>query len=76
MRKAEIETIQRKRIGGRMINNLEYADDTTLISGNFNDLKMLKNKVKETSKKAGLRLDIKKTKVMTIVGLQIVGQYS
>ena len=35
MRKAGIETIQGITIGGRMINNLRYADDTTLISGNF-----------------------------------------
>ena len=51
-----------------MINNLKYADDTTLISGNFNDLKILINTVKETSNKADLRLKIKKTKVMTTVG--------
>ena len=53
-----------------MINNLRYADDTTLISGNLHDLKILINTVKETSKKPGLRLDIKKTKVMTAVRLQ------
>ena len=53
-----------------MINNLRYANDTTLISGNLDDLKILINTVKETSKEAGLRLHIKKTKVMTMVGLQ------
>ena len=61
MRKAGIGTIQGITMGGRMINNLKYADDTTLISGNFNDLKILINTVIETSKKAGLRLNIKKT---------------
>ena len=53
-----------------MINNLRYADDKTLISGNLNDLKILVNTVKETSEKSGLGLNIKKTKVMTTVGLQ------
>ena len=37
MRKAEIGTIQQITIGGRMINNLRYADDTTLITGNLGD---------------------------------------
>ena len=53
-----------------MINNLRYANDTTLISETFDDLKILINTVKETRKKAGLRLNMKKTKVMTTVGLQ------
>ena len=70
MRKAGIETIQEITIGGRMINNLRYADDTTLITGNLDDLKILINAIKKTSKKAGLKLNIKKTKVMTTVGLQ------
>ena len=70
MRKSGIETMQGITIGGRMINNLKYADDTTLISGNFNDMKILINTVKETSEKPGLRLNIKKTKVMTTAGLQ------
>ena len=70
MRKAGIETIQEITIGGRMINNLRYADDTTLITANLDDLKILINAIKKTSKKAGLRLNIKKTKVMTTVGLQ------
>ena len=59
MRKAGIETIQEITIGGRMINNLRYADDTTLITGNLDDLKILINAIKKTSKKAGLRLNIK-----------------
>ena len=53
-----------------MINNLRYANDTTLITGNLDDLRILINTVKETSKKAGLRLNIKKTKVMATAGLQ------
>ena len=52
-----------------MINNLRYGDDTTLTNGNLYDLKILINTVKETSEKACLRLNIKKTKVMTTVGL-------
>ena len=52
-----------------MINSLRYADVTPLISENLDNLKILINTVKETSKKAGLRLNIKKTKVMTAVGL-------
>ena len=70
MRKAGIEMIQGITIGERMINNLRCADDTTLISGNFNDLKIPINTVQKTSEKVGLRLNIKKTKVMTTVGLQ------
>ena len=53
----------------RIINNLRYADDTALYSGNLDDLKILINAVKETSEKAGLRLNIKKAKVMTTTGL-------
>ena len=53
-----------------MINNLRYADDTTLITGNLDDLKILINTIKKIIKKAGLKLNIKKTKVMTTVGLQ------
>ena len=68
-RKAGIETLQEIAIGRRMINNLKYADDITLITGNL-DLKILINTVKQISEGAGLRLNIKKTKVMTTVGLQ------
>ena len=53
-----------------MINNLRCTDDTTLISGNQDDLKILINTVKETSEKLGLRLKVKKTKIMTKVELQ------
>ena len=69
MRKAGIETLQEIAIRGRMINNLKYADDTILITGSL-DLKILINTVKETSERADLILNIKKTKAMTTVGLQ------
>ena len=49
MRKVGIETIQGTTIRERTINNLRYADDTTLITGNLDDLKILINTVKETS---------------------------
>ena len=64
MRKVGIEAIQGITIGGRMINNLRYADDATLISGNFDNLKILVNTIKETSEKVDLRLNIKKKKVI------------
>ena len=60
MRKAGIEKIQGKIIKGRMKNNLRYADDTTLITESLHDLRKLINTVKETTKKAGLRLNVKK----------------
>lgn len=53
------------KIGGRNINNLRYADDTTLLAENSEDLKRLLMKVKGESTKAGLQLNVKKTKVMT-----------
>ena len=69
MKKAGTETIQGITIGGRLINNFRSADNTTLITGNFDDLKILINTVKETNEKAGLRFNIKKTKVITTAGL-------
>ena len=51
-------------IGGRKVSNLRYADDTTLIAGNREDLIELIEKVKSLSEKAGLYLNVKKTKVM------------
>ena len=53
-----------------MVNNLRYAGDTTLISGNLDDFRILINTVKETSEKAGLRLNIKKAKAITTIGLR------
>ena len=49
----------------RNINNLRYADDTTLMAESEVELKSLLMKVKEESEKAGLKLNIKKTKIMT-----------
>ena len=52
------------KIGGRNINNLRYADDTTLMAESEKALKSLLMRVKEESEKAGLKLNIKKTKIM------------
>ena len=52
------------KIAGRNINNLRYADDTTLIAESEEELKNLLMKVKEESKKVGLNLNIQKTKIM------------
>ena len=49
---------------GRNINNLRYADDTTLMAENEEELKSLLMKVKEDSEKVGLKLNIQKTKIM------------
>ena len=52
------------RIAGRNINNLRYADDTTLMAESEKELKSVLMKVKEESKKVGLKLNIQKTKIM------------
>ena len=52
------------KIARRNINNLRYADDTTLMAESKEELKNLLIKVKEESKKAGLKLNIQKTKIM------------
>ena len=52
------------KISGRSINNLRYADDTTLMAESEEELKSLLMKVKEESEKAGLKLNIQKTKIM------------
>ena len=52
------------KIAGRNINNLRYADDTTLMAESKEELKSLLMKVKEESGKAGLKLNIQKTKIM------------
>ena len=52
------------RIAGRNINNLKYADDTTLMTESEEKLKSLLMKVKGESEKAGLKLNIQKTKIM------------
>ena len=52
------------KIAGRNINNLRHTDDTTLMAENKEELKSLLMKVKEESKKVGLKLNIQKTKIM------------
>ena len=52
------------KIAGRNINNLRHADDTTLMAESEEELKSLLMKVKEKSGKAGLKLNIQKTKIM------------
>ena len=65
------------KIAGRNINNLRYADDTTLIAESKEELKSLLMKVKEESEKVGLKLNIQKTKIMAsgpITSWQIDGE--
>ena len=65
------------KIAGRNINNLRYADDTTLMAENKEELKSLLLKVKEESEKVGLKPNIQKTKIMTsssITSWQIDGE--
>ena len=52
------------KIAGRNINNLRYADDTTLMAESEEELKSLLIKVKEESEKVGLKLNVQKTKIM------------
>ena len=65
------------KIAGRNINNLRYADDTTLMAESEEKLKSLLMEVKKESEKAGLKLDIQKTKIMAygpITSWQIDGE--
>ena len=65
------------KIAGRNINNLRYADDTTLMAESEEELKSLLLKVKEESEKVGLKLNIQKTKIMAsspIISRQIDGE--
>ena len=65
MRNAGLEEAQAGiKIARRNINNLRYADDTTLMAENEEDLKSLLMKVKVESEKVGLKLNIQKTKIM------------
>ena len=65
MRNARLDEAQAGiKIAGRNINNLRYADDTTLMAESEQAIKSLLMKVKEESEKAGLKLSIQKTKVM------------
>ena len=72
-----VETQAGIKIAGRNINNLRYADDTTLIAENEIELKSLLMKVKEESEKVGIKLNIQKTKIMAsgpITSWQIDGE--
>ena len=65
------------KAAGRNLNNLRYADDTTLLAENEEELKSLMMKVKEETEKAGLKLNIQKTKIMAcspITSWQIDGE--
>ena len=78
MRNAGLEEAQAGiKIAGRNINNLRYADDTTLMAESEEELKILLMKVKEESEKVGLKLNIQKTKIMAsgaITSWQIDGE--
>ena len=71
------ETQAGLKIAGRNINNLRYADNTTLMAESEEELKSLLMKVKEESEKVGLKLNIEETKIMTsgpITSQQIEGK--
>ena len=78
MRNAGLEEAQAGiKIAGRNINNLRYADDSTLMAGSEEELKGLLMKVKEESEKVGLKLNIQETKIMAsgrITSWQIDGE--
>ena len=68
MRNAGVEEAQAGiKIARRNINNLRYADNTTLMAKSEEELMSLLMKVKEESEKAGLKLNIQKTKIMTSI---------
>ena len=68
MRNAGLEEVQAGiKIAGRNINNLRYADDTILMAESEEKLKSLLMKVKVESENIGLKLNIQKTKIMTLV---------
>ena len=78
MRNAGLEETQAGiKIAGRNLNNLRYADDSTLMAESKEELKSFLMKVKEESEKVGLKLNIQKTKIMAsgpITSWQIVGE--
>ena len=78
MRNAGLDEAQAGiKIAGRNINNLRYADDITLMAQSEEELKSLSMKLKEESEKAGLKLNIHKTKIMAsgpITSWQIDGE--
>ena len=67
--KANLEDFEGFKIAGRNITNLRYADDTTLLAETEEELRRLTNRIKETSERFGLKLNIKKTKIMTNQGM-------
>ena len=72
-----VEVQAESKIAGRNINNLRYADDTTLMAESKEELMSLMMKVKEECEKVGLKLNIQKTKIMAsgpITSWQIVGE--
>ena len=77
MRNAGLEAQAGIKIPGRNINNLRYADDTTLMAESEEELKSLLMKVKEESEKVSLKINIQKTKIMTsdlITSWEIYGE--
>ena len=78
MRNAGLDEAQAViKIAGRNINNLRYADDTTLMAESEEELKSLLMKVKEESEKIGLKLNIQKTRIMaygSITSWEIEGE--
>ena len=78
MRNSGLEEAQAGiKIAGRSINNLRYADDTTLMAESEEELKSFLMKVKEESEKVGLKLNIQKTKIIVsgpIISWQIDGK--
>ena len=78
MRNAGLDEAQtRTKIAGKNINNLRYADNTTLMAESEEELKSLLMKVKEESEKVGLKLNIQRTKIMAsgpITSWQIDGE--
>ena len=77
MRNAGLDEAQGKiKIVGRNINNVRYADDLTLMLESEEELRSLLRKVKEESEKAGLKLNIQKTNIMTSCAIQFQFQFS
>ena len=78
MQNARLDELQSGiKVAGRNINNLRYADDATQMAESKEDLKSLLIRVKEESEKAGLKLNIQKTKIMTsssITSWQLEGE--
>ena len=78
MQNSGLDEVQAEiKIASRNINNLRYADDTTLMAESEEELKSLLMKVKEESEKVGLKLNIQKTKIMafnSITSWQIDGE--